>query len=298
MIIRGDQITRRLIATTITILLAGVAGVSAQENGAQVAKPNEASAIPESVAPSESQIQPFSAIRYSRRVKVLPDGKVQFLRHELYPALWARDSDGRVRIQSIDFYGECDQPTAVVPPECDSWIELILDPVTHSMISWPSGWAGVHVAVLISLTTDQVNDLLDVQASGLPIPSPSEVDGLIDTVTVDLGEREIEGMRAKGVRTTTTYSPGQRGDKAPLKLVHEVWTSPELGTVVRVIDGDPRGEETVSGLEKISLQPSSSLFQKPDNYSSRKIDSKYTDHYIQLFTRFFTSSVSQESDLN
>jgi hypothetical protein len=286
MMIRGNLISRRLIATTITILLIGVAGASAQESGA--------SGMPEGIAPSEPQIQPFSAVKYSHRVRVLPDGKVQFLRHEFYPALWARDSNGRVRIQSIEFYGECDQPAAVVPPECDSWIELILDPATHSMIGWPSGSAGVHVAALISLTTDQVNNLLEVQASGLPIPSPSEVDGIISTTTKNLGERQIEGMRATGVRTTTTYSPGQNSDKPPLKLIHEEWTSPELGTVVRVIDGDPSGEETISGLEKISLQPSSSLFQRPDNYSSRKIESKYTDHYIQLFTRFFELPESQE----
>jgi hypothetical protein len=288
MMIRGNLITSRLIATTITILLAGVAGVAAQESGTQVATPNEASLTPKSVAPSELQIQPFSAIKYSRRVKVLPDGKVQFLRHEFYPALWARDSDGRVRIQSIEFYGDCDRPMEAVPPECGSWTELVLDPVTHSMIGWPSGSAGVHAAVLVALTTDQVNNLLDVQASGLPIPSASEVDGIISTTTKNLGEKQIDGVHATGVRTTTIYSPGQNSGKAPLTLIHEVWTSPELSTVVRVIDGDPRGELTISGLKKISLQPASSLFQRPDDYSSRKIEPQFTDHYIQLFTSFFT----------
>jgi hypothetical protein len=33
--------------------------------------------------------------------------------------------------------------------------------------------------------------------------------------------------------------------------------------VIRVIDGDPEGDEVISGLEHISLSPKSSLFQPP-----------------------------------
>jgi len=36
--------------------------------------------------------------------------------------------------------------------------------------------------------------------------------------------------------------------------------------IVRVIDGDPNGEETVWGLEKISAAADASLFQPPNGY--------------------------------
>jgi len=48
--------------------------------------------------------------------------------------------------------------------------------------------------------------------------------------------------------------------------IHEVWASAEMQIIVRVIDGDPNGEETVWGLEKISLAPDGALFRPPEGY--------------------------------
>jgi hypothetical protein len=39
--------------------------------------------------------------------------------------------------------------------------------------------------------------------------------------------------------------------------------------IIRVIDGDPNGEETVWGLEKVSAAPDASLFQPPNGYQSQ-----------------------------
>lgn len=48
--------------------------------------------------------------------------------------------------------------------------------------------------------------------------------------------------------------------------IHEVWASVDMHLIVRVIDGDPLGEEKVRGLEKISLAPDASLFRPPEDY--------------------------------
>ena len=66
---------------------------------------------------------PFSAIKYARRVRVLPDGKQQFLSNERYPIRIARDADGRLTMQIIDtagLYPECDRLDILVPPICPS----------------------------------------------------------------------------------------------------------------------------------------------------------------------------------
>lgn len=44
-----------------------------------------------------------------------------------------------------------------------------------------------------------------------------------------------------------------------------------MNLIVRVIDGDPNGVETVWGLEKITLQPDSDLFQPPEGYAMQHL---------------------------
>ena len=78
-------------------------------------------------------------------------------------------------------------------------------------------------------------------------------------VTVqNLGERQFEGIRAEGVRTTTVHAGPDRQARF---TIHEVWISEKMRLVLRVIDGDPKEEETVSGLNHISLTPEPSLFR-------------------------------------
>lgn len=56
---------------------------------------------------------PFSAVKYARRVRVLPDGRQEFLRNERYPIAMARDQDGRLMMQMLETDG--------LAPECDIW---------------------------------------------------------------------------------------------------------------------------------------------------------------------------------
>ncbi len=77
----------------------------------------------------------------------------------------------------------------------------------------------------------------------------------------NLGERSFEGIRANGVRTTRMHAGI---DGKPISTIHEVWTSMEMRLVLRVIDGNPLGEEIISGLNHISLAPDISLFKPPE----------------------------------
>jgi hypothetical protein len=115
------------------------------------------------------------------------------------------------------------------------------------------------------LTPERLQDAANA-TTVLPSLKPdfNDEDGKMSTV--DLGDRTIDGVFAHGVRWTLLYDVNQDGQAIQRTRIHELWTSEEMQLVVRVIDGDPSGEETVWGLEKVSLSPDAALFRPPDDY--------------------------------
>jgi hypothetical protein len=229
---------------------------------------------------------PFTAIKYARRVKVLPDGKLQFNRNQRYPARIARDNDGRLMMQRIlsdQLQSECDHLDLHIPPICPDWDIFVIDPVAHTVTHWPAGEFGAHGAVDFPLSPQRLQETSDVTAS-LPALGPdfTEEDGKMRTL--DLGDREIEGIQAHGVRWTLDYDANdQAGRTVHRTRIHEVWTSAEMQLIVRVIDGDPNGEETMWGLEKISLAPDDALFRPPDDYKMQHRMSAQWDGRVDQF---------------
>jgi len=216
--------------------------------------------------------QAFSAIKYSRKVRVLSDEKKQFIRNEHYPVQLARDSEGRVRRQNLENpLPECAQPTMPVPPICPGWGVYLFDPVAHTAATWTEGERAMHGAVFTLLSSAQMEEV-ERSTSVVPIDELKFDSELASIKTEQLGEKVIEGVRATGMRTTMVYPIGHSGNKAPITRIHEVWTSAEMRLVIRTIDGDPNGEESVSGLEKISLDPDPGLFQPPDRYEIQHME--------------------------
>ena len=63
--------------------------------------------------------------------------------------------------------------------------------------------------------------------------------------TEDLGSKTMEGVTVTGTRTTRTIRRARSAMTEPLSIVTEVWTSPELKTVVYSKRSDPRmGDQT------------------------------------------------------
>jgi hypothetical protein len=86
--------------------------------------------------------------------------------------------------------------------------------------------------------------------------------------TEDLGTQTMEGVTAKGTRTTHTIPAGQIGNDAPIKIVTEVWTSPDLKTVVYSKRDDPRmGEQTFQLKNIVRTEPDASLFTVPADFT-------------------------------
>jgi len=84
----------------------------------------------------------------------------------------------------------------------------------------------------------------------------------------DLGARNIEGVDAKGTRTTLTIPAGEVGNERPIEVVSERWYSEQLKTLVLSKHLDPRFGETTLRLTNVRLsEPSSALFEVPADYT-------------------------------
>jgi hypothetical protein len=85
--------------------------------------------------------------------------------------------------------------------------------------------------------------------------------------TEDLGTQTLEGIVVTGVRTTRTIPPGQIGNEKPIIITTEVWTSPELKTIVSSKRVDPRiGEQTFKLTNIVRTEPDPSLFVIPPDF--------------------------------
>lgn len=82
-----------------------------------------------------------------------------------------------------------------------------------------------------------------------------------------LGERNIQGVLATGVRRTRTIKAGQIDNERPIEVVFEQWRSDELGVTVESRRSDPRSGVTTYKLENIQrTDPLPSLFEPPADY--------------------------------
>ena len=70
-----------------------------------------------------------------------------------------------------------------------------------------------------------------------------------------------------GIRTTRTIPAGQIGNDKPISIVTEVWTSPDLKTVISSKRNDPRmGEQTFQLTNIVRAEPDPSLFAVPSDF--------------------------------
>jgi hypothetical protein len=88
--------------------------------------------------------------------------------------------------------------------------------------------------------------------------------------TEDLGEQVVEGVMAKGTRTTTVIPAGAIGNEQPITVTSEEWFSPDLKVLVMTKHADPRSGETTYRLTYITrVEPDASLFDLPAGVTIR-----------------------------
>ena len=82
-----------------------------------------------------------------------------------------------------------------------------------------------------------------------------------------LSSQTLEGLLVNGMRTTHTIPAGEIGNAKPIEVISEVWTSPELKTVVYSKLSDPRTGEHIFQLTNIvRSEPDPSLFMVPADF--------------------------------
>ena len=106
-----------------------------------------------------------------------------------------------------------------------------------------------------------------------PLPPPMIAQATLiandqaEVSTEDLGSKTMEGIIVNGVRTTRTIPSGEIGNEKPISIVTEVWTSPDLKTVVYSKRSDPRmGEQTFQLTNIVRSEPDSSVFTVPSDF--------------------------------
>jgi hypothetical protein len=101
-----------------------------------------------------------------------------------------------------------------------------------------------------------------------PNPLPARTSARPEMQREDLGEQMIEGVMAKGTRTTQTWPIGARGNDRPFQSVSEMWFSAAIRQMVLMKNSDPqRGENTTKLIHIDTSEQPISLFQPPADYS-------------------------------
>lgn len=86
--------------------------------------------------------------------------------------------------------------------------------------------------------------------------------------TRDLGTREFSGVKATGVQRSYEIPAGEIGNRSPIVVSTETWTSPELQAVVYQKRSDPRSGEFVYRAENLKRdEPAAALFTVPSDYT-------------------------------
>jgi hypothetical protein len=88
------------------------------------------------------------------------------------------------------------------------------------------------------------------------------------TSFVDLGSKDIDGMKAVGRREIITIPAGKAGNEKPIDIVDERWESTELKVLLQSRHSDPRTGVVEYRLTKISrAEASPDLFKVPAGYT-------------------------------
>jgi hypothetical protein len=86
--------------------------------------------------------------------------------------------------------------------------------------------------------------------------------------TKDLGTREFSGVKATGVQRSYEIPAGEIGNRNPIVVSTETWTSPDLQAVVYQKRSDPRSGEAVFRVESLKREePAAALFTVPSDYT-------------------------------
>jgi hypothetical protein len=225
---------------------------------------------------------PYSAEAVSESVQVLADGNriVRRSASRVY-----RDGKGRTRREEL---GPDGQVLTIAISDPASGTSFLFDPAVNiarrtgvaTFISEAGFFGGTTPKKEITLTISpdakahaelkaaQEAELKAMQqaaaAAHAELKAAQEAELKAMQHKEDLGEQVMEGVTAKGIRTTTVIPAGATGNEQPITVTSEEWFSTDLKVLVMTKHADPRSGETTYRLTDISRgEPDASLFDLP-----------------------------------
>ena len=218
---------------------------------------------------------PYSATITNESVQTLADGN-----HIVQSSTGttARDSQGRSRqdtpLPMIGNLSAANAPHIVFlmdPVAQVSYTLNLTDKTAQKLSMFSGGGAAGATATPTRIFTAQFGSV-SAAASAFPPPPMAVMKSLgpeeqAEVITEDLGTQTMEGLLVSGVRTTRTIPAGEIGNEKPISIVTEVWTSPDLKTIVYSKRSDPRmGEQTFKLTNVVRAEPDASLFTVPAEF--------------------------------
>jgi len=201
---------------------------------------------------------PFSADIVTESIQTLSDGNriVQRSTTRFY-----RDSAGRVRREEERGTGS----PAITITDPVAGTSYSLDADNRTARQTPNMTA-LHVSPALQKLF-VINQSISLNGEPVKVARVPE-DARVQT----LPERTIEGVRAQGVRRTTTIAAGAIGNELPIEIVSEEWTSPDLKVLVLTEHRDPRmGTSTYRVTNINRAEPDAYLFEVPADYTVQQL---------------------------
>jgi len=263
---------------TVIFILAAALSAFAQESGKVMFKSTGPMGPFELLdkGPAPVKGAPYSATTTSESTQTLADGN-----HisQTNSGSVARDSQGRTRQDTtLPTIGNLSAPSL-------PHLVFIRDPVAGTSFTLnltdKTAWKNPTISLdaegpgtQIETSTVLVRTKDGAATPDMPPPAPGfgmlrhiERDDDSQATTESLGAQTMEGVVANGVRTTRTIPAGQIGNERPINIVTEVWTSPDLKTIVSSKREDPRmGEQTFRLTNIVRGEPDASLFTVPSDF--------------------------------
>jgi hypothetical protein len=191
---------------------------------------------------------PFSGTEQRHSLQVLGDG-TRIERNDTSQI--SRDSEGRVRMETVPAGGEGRAMVTIQDPVAG--VTYLLDPTQKTANKMPMPPKGV---------------------GAMPPPPPgSGPVGKATSAPADesLEAQSINGVTAKGTRTTIDIPAGQIGNDRAIQVVNERWYSDDLQMVVKSSNSDPRFGTTTYELTNINrAEPDPTLFRVPSDYAVKE----------------------------
>jgi hypothetical protein len=219
---------------------------------------------------------PYSATMTNESVQILGDGTRIT---QTSTGNVARDSQGRTRqdasLPAIGNFSAADAPHLVFiqdPVAQTAYTLNLTDKTAQKMPAGPMNVSTSAAPIGGGKVVMRVEG--SVPPGGLPPlpPAPIMMQTFVTNdqdkaATEDLGTQTMEGVQVTGARTTRTIPAGEIGNDRPISIVTEVWTSPDLKTIVYSKRTDPRmGEQTFQLTNIVRSEPDAALFTVPSDF--------------------------------